>query len=95
MSDIKVEIGKLPRHWFKDISPTTKMDNQTQTQTDNASIIEVNNAKKYIVLPDGRMARLLKPVKVKKYSYYSYLNDQGKAVRINTANSRNINGETK
>jgi hypothetical protein len=71
------------------------MDNQTQTQTDNASIIEVNNAKKYIVLPDGRMARLLKPVKVKKYSYYSYLNDQGKAVRINTANSRNINGETK
>jgi hypothetical protein len=67
------------------------MDNQTQTQTDNASIIEVNNAKKYIVLPDGRMARLLKPVKVKKYSYYSYLNDQGKAVRINTANSRNIN----
>lgn len=67
------------------------MDNQTQTQTDNASVIEVNNAKKYIVLPDGRMARLLKPVKVKKYSYYSYLNDQGKAVRINTANSRNIN----
>ena len=67
------------------------MDNQTQTQTDNASIIEVNNAKKYIVLPDGRMARLLKPVKVKKYSSYSYLNDQGKAVRINTANSRNIN----
>lgn len=70
------------------------MDNQTQTQTnDAASVIEVNNAKKYVVLPDGRMARLLKPVKVKKYQYYSYLNDQGKAVRINTANSRNINDE--
>ena len=70
------------------------MDNQTQTQTnDSASVIEVNNAKKYVVLPDGRMARLLKPVKVKKYQYYSYLNDQGKAVRVNTSNSRNINDE--
>jgi len=70
------------------------MDNQTQTQTnDAASVIEVNNAKKYVVLPDGRMARLLKPVKVKKYQYYSYLNDQGKAVRVNTSNSRNINDE--
>lgn len=69
------------------------MENQTQTQNNNASVIEVNNAKKYVVLPDGRMARLLKPVKVKKYEYYSYLNDQGKAVRINTANSRSINDE--
>lgn len=69
------------------------MDNTTQTQTQNtnASVIEVNNAKKYVVLPDGRMARLLKPVKVKKYQYYSYLNDQGKAVRVNIANSRSIN----
>jgi ABC-type uncharacterized transport system substrate-binding protein len=86
MSDIKVETGKLPRHWFKDISPNTKMDTNTNNQ-----IIEVSNAKKYIVLPDGRMARLLKPVKVKKYEYYSFINDQGKAVRINASNSRNIN----
>lgn len=70
------------------------MENQTNTQTENNGlVIEVNNAKKYVVLPDGRMARLLKPVKVKKYEYYSYLNDQGKAVRINKENSRNINDE--
>ena len=67
----------------------TKMENQTQPN--NAPIIEVVNAKKYIVLPDGRMARLLKPVKVKQYLYYSFINDQGKAVRINANNSRNIN----
>jgi hypothetical protein len=67
------------------------MDNQTNTTTD--SVIEVVNAKKYIVLPDGRMARLLKPVKVKHYLYYSFINDQGKAVRINANNSRNINDE--
>lgn len=59
--------------------------------TQNNDIIEVRNAKKYIVLPDGRMARLLKPVKVKKYEYYSYINDQKKAVRVNVTNSRNIN----
>jgi ABC-type uncharacterized transport system substrate-binding protein len=66
------------------------MDTQTNTQT-NDLVIEVTNAKKYVILPDGRMARLLKPVKVKKYEYYSYINDQGKAVRINKENSRNIN----
>lgn len=82
----------LPKEWFKGINFTpTKMENQTNTQTETASVIEVNNAKKYVVLPDGRMARLLKPVKVKKYEYYSYLNDQGKAVRVNKENSRNIN----
>jgi|LauGreDrversion4_2_1035121.scaffolds.fasta_scaffold03055_10 hypothetical protein len=82
----------LPKAWFRDINFTpTKMENQTNTQTETASVIEVNNAKKYVVLPDGRMARLLKPVKVKKYEYYSYLNDQGKAVRINKENSRRIN----
>jgi hypothetical protein len=64
---------------------------ENQTQPNNAPIIEVVNAKKYIVLPDGRMARLLKPVKVKQYLYYSFINDQGKAVRINANNSRNIN----
>lgn len=64
------------------------MENPTQTSND---IIVVNNAKKYIVLPDGRMARLLKPVKVKKYEYYSYINDEKKSVRINVTNSRNIN----
>jgi hypothetical protein len=64
-----------------------------QTNTNEASVIEVNNAKKYIVLPDGRMARLLKPVKVKHYLYYSYINDQGKAVRINANDSRKINDE--
>lgn len=64
------------------------MDN-TNTPTD--IVIEVVNAKKYIVLPDGRMARLLKPVKVKQYLYYSFINDQGKAVRINASNSRSIN----
>ena len=37
------------------------------------------------------MARLLKPVKVKQYLYYSFINDQGKAVRINASNSRSIN----
>jgi hypothetical protein len=62
------------------------MDN-TNTQTNNDTVI----AKKYIVLPDGRMARLLKPVKVKQYLYYSFINDQGKAVRINANNSRSIN----
>jgi ABC-type uncharacterized transport system substrate-binding protein len=66
------------------------METQTNTQT-NDLVIEVTNAKKYVILPDGRMARLLKPVKVKKYEYYSYINDQGKAVRINKENSRNIN----
>lgn len=83
----------LPRAWFNNINFTpTKMENQ-HNQNDNGLVIEVNNAKKYVILPDGRMARLLKPVKVKKYEYYSYLNDQGKAVRINKENSRNINGE--
>lgn len=67
------------------------METQTNTQTNNDLVIEVTNAKKYVVLPDGRMARLLKPVKVKKYEYYSYINDQGKPVRINCSNSRNIN----
>ena len=66
------------------------MENQN-TQTNNDIIIEVVNAKKYIILPDGRMARLLKPVKVKQYLYYSFINDQGKAVRINANNSRSIN----
>lgn len=66
------------------------MDN-TNNQTNNDTVIEVVNAKKYIVLPDGRMARLLKPVKVKQYLYYSFINDQGKAVRINASNSRSIN----
>lgn len=61
------------------------------TQPNNDSVIEVATAKKYIVLPDGRMARLLKPVKVKQYLYYSFINDQGKAVRINASNSRSIN----
>ena len=32
----------------------------------------VINATKYVILPDGRMARLLKPVKVSKYNYYTY-----------------------
>jgi hypothetical protein len=64
-----------------------------QTNTNEASVIEVNNARKYIVLPDGRMARMLKPVKVKHYLYYSYINDQGKAVRINANDSRKINDE--
>jgi hypothetical protein len=66
------------------------MDNTNQTE---ASVIEVVNAKKYVILPDGRMARLLKPVKVKHYLYYSYINDQGKAVRINANDSRKINDE--
>jgi hypothetical protein len=47
---------------------------------------EVIGAKKYIVLTDGRMARLLKPVKVKNYLYYSFRNDEGKTVRINLDN---------
>lgn len=63
---------------------------ETQNQ-EVASIIEVKNAKKYIVLPDGRMARLLKPVKVKHYKYYSFINDDKKAVRINANNSRSVN----
>lgn len=68
------------------------MENQTN-QNDNATVIGVANAKKYVVLPDGRMARLLKPVKVKNYFYYSYINDDKKAVRINIKDSRNINDE--
>ena len=66
------------------------MDNTTQNP---ASVIEVVNAKKYVILPDGRMARLLKPVKVKHYHYFCYINDQGKAVRINANDSRKINDE--
>ena len=66
---------------------------QNQTNTNDSTIIEVKNAKKYVVLPDGRMARLLKPVKVKQYQYYSYINDQKKAVRVNLNNIRNINEE--
>lgn len=63
------------------------------TTTNNATseLIGVNNATKYVVLPDGRMARLLKPVKVKHYLYYSFINDQGKAVRINANNARTVN----
>jgi len=68
------------------------MENQTN-QNDNATVIGVANAQKYVVLPDGRMARLLKPVKVKNYFYYSYINDDKKAVRINIKDSRNINNE--
>lgn len=68
------------------------MENPT-TNNATSELIGVNNATKYVVLPDGRMARLLKPVKVKHYLYYSFINDQGKAVRINANNSRTINDE--
>lgn len=63
----------------------------TNTNTNDSIVIEVKNAKKYVILPDGRMARLLKPVKVKQYQYYSYINDQRKAVRVNITNTRRIN----
>lgn len=43
----------------------------------------VINATKYVILPDGRMARLLKPVKVSKYNYYTYRQDNGKVKRVN------------
>ena len=70
------------------------MEHQTENTT--TAVIAVNNATKYVVLPDGRMARLLKPVKVKHYLYYSFINDQGKAVRINANNIARINdAETK
>jgi hypothetical protein len=65
------------------------MENPTNTTTDG--IIKVNNASKYVVLPDGRMARLLKPVKVKKYQYYSFITDDKKARRVNLDDIRNIN----
>lgn len=66
---------------------------ENQTNTNDSIVIEVKNAKKYVILPDGRMARLLKPVKVKQYQYYSYINDQRKAVRVNITNTRRINDE--
>jgi hypothetical protein len=44
---------------------------------------EVINARKYVILPDGRMARLLKPVKVSKYQYYTFRQDDGKVKRVN------------
>lgn len=66
------------------------MENPT-TNNATSELIGVNNATKYVVLPDGRMARLLKPVKVKHYLYYSFINDQGKAVRINANNARSVN----
>lgn len=66
------------------------MENPT-TNNATSELIGVNNATKYVVLPDGRMARLLKPVKVKHYLYYSFINDQGKAVRINANNARTVN----
>lgn len=43
----------------------------------------VINATKYVILPDGRMARLLKPVRVSKYNYYTYRQDDGKVKRVN------------
>ncbi len=44
---------------------------------------QVINAQKYVILSDGRMARLLKPVKVSKYNYYTYRQDDGKVKRVN------------
>lgn len=67
-----------------------------ETQNNEAaSFSEVNNASKYIVLSDGRMARLLKPVKVKHYLYYTYKTNDKKTVRINANNIQNINQEAK
>jgi len=62
-----------------------------ETPQKDPSCIEVKNAKKYIVLTDGRMARLLKPVKIKNYQYYTFINDNGKSVRINIDNINKIN----
>lgn len=65
--------------------------NQENNETN--SFTGVNNAGKYIVLSDGRMARLLKPVKVKHYLYYTYKTNDKKTVRINANNIHNINNE--
>lgn len=54
------------------------------SNTHNTEQYAVINASKYVVLPDGRMARLLKPVKVAKYTYYTYRTDDGKVKRVNT-----------
>jgi hypothetical protein len=49
----------------------------------NTEQYAVINADKYIVLPDGRMARLLKSIKVSKYNYYTYRTNDGKVKRVN------------
>lgn len=72
--------------------PKNNLPTNMETQN-NIPHIEVNNAPKYVVLSDGRMARLLKPVKVKTYLYYSYINKDGKSVRINVKDSLNINNQ--
>lgn len=54
------------------------------SNTPNTEQYEVINASKYVLLPDGRMARLLKPVKVAKYNYYTYRTNDGKVKRVNT-----------
>jgi hypothetical protein len=41
------------------------------------------NADKYVVLADGRLAKLVKPVKVKKYEYYTYRTNDGRVLRVN------------
>jgi len=56
----------------------------------NTEQYAVINASKYVLLPDGRMARLLKPVKVAKYNYYTYRTDDGKVKRINVESIEQI-----
>jgi len=41
------------------------------------------NADNYVILADGRLAKLVKPVKVKKYEYYTYRTNDGKVLRVN------------
>jgi hypothetical protein len=56
----------------------------------NTEQYAVINASKYVLLPDGRMARLLKPVKVAKYNYYTYRTDDGKVKRVNVESIEQI-----
>jgi hypothetical protein len=56
----------------------------------NTEQYAVINASKYVLLPDGRMARLLKPIKVSKYNYYTYRTDDGKVKRVNVESIEQI-----
>lgn len=41
------------------------------------------NANKFVVLADGRLAKLVKPVKVRGYEYFTYRTNDKTIVRVN------------
>lgn len=62
------------------------MENENTTaepQVTASNHKQLVNASKYVVLADGRLAKLVKPVRVKNYQYYTYRNDDQKICRVN------------